>query len=205
MSADAGIIAALLFFMGGKKTGKDGRSSEPVASVGASLMARATSERARSWIPTFLDLDQTQSQALAWSRWAGIETGGDPLAVSPLGERGLFQCMPSTQPGTMTTSDWAAVQRPSTTRKEHARIALALAGVMWARARRNIKNPPDDPASKIWYGKLWHSRPADFNRGVMHGDALNMARQLAVEWQGKPKQTYRLLVSNVIAFGTPNP
>lgn len=206
MAIDAKLgLVALFLFLAGKKSAK--ASVYPNAPNDNALLNRANQKTALDWIPTFVDQGRTEHEAAAYARWAGIESGGNPLAVSPLGERGLFQCMPSTAlvDKAMRPEDWAATQRPQTTRREHARIAAALLSWCLVRAMRKVRNPPNDPQSRIWYAKMYHSRPADFNGQIMHGPALLMARQLENEWKGRPKSLYRLHVANVIAFGTPNP
>jgi hypothetical protein len=203
---DAGAIVLLLLMLGGKKTSGNGtsaRASGQAAQSDATLLSRANSPRALAWAITFQNAGVSKGIAEAWARWAGIESGGNPLAVSPIGERGLFQITKTTAKGTVTPAEWEAMVRPSTAREEHARMALSQAAKYWQRAKTMIKNPPTDPVSKIWYAKMWHSRPADFNGHIMHGAALDMARQLQQQWKDDAEKMYRLRVANVIAFGVP--
>lgn len=182
------------------KAGVRSVASLPVA-VDDALVRRANQPRAKAWANDFQNLGVPPSMAQAYARWAGIESSGNPLAVSPIGERGLFQVTKTTAKNTVTPAEWEAMTRPTTARAEHARMALAQAAKYWARAKTKIKNAPNDPASIVWYSKAWHARPADFKGGVMHGSASDMSRQLERQWANDPRAMRRLHASNVIAFG----
>jgi hypothetical protein len=198
-----GLLLLALFLLGGKKKSGGADAVTQASQSDATLLARATQARALEWINTFRALggEVSPEDAAAYARWAGIESSGNPLAVSRIGERGLFQVTATTAKNTVSPAEWAAMQSPSTSRAEHARMALAQAAIYWRRARPLIQNPPADSTSRIWYSKMWHSRPADFNGRIMHGPALAMARQLADTWKGDAGRMYRLRVANVIAFG----
>jgi hypothetical protein len=203
---DPGFLFLAFLFFAGKRGGGGTSSTSQSSQTGADLLRRANAAQAAAWFDTFMSVPGTTAdQARAYARWAGIESSGDPLAISPIGERGLFQITRTTAKGTVTTQEWEAMIRPTTSREEHARMALAQLAIYWWRAQRLIKNVPSDDASVIWYAKMWHSQPADFNGKIMHGSALAMARQLASTWSSDPDRMYRLRVANVIAFGDPKP
>jgi len=170
--------------------------------VDDALVRRANQPRARAWSQAFQQLGVPRSQADAYARWAGIESSGNPLAISPIGERGLFQITASTAKNTISPQDWEAMVRPTTARAEHARMALAQARIYEGRAKRMTRKFSSDPLSQIWYAKAWHARPGDFRSREMHGDARSMARALETKYQGDARALRRLHAANVVAFGT---
>lgn len=179
------------------------------ATDGARLVSRANLDAARAWVPQFVRGGAPQALAEALARWAGIESSGNPLAVSRLGERGLMQISEQEalkeKPPALMWSEWMDMTRRETPPEQHARIAQQIASWEWTRAKRLVKSPPTDFTSGVWYAKLYHQRPVDFRSVVMHGPALPMARELAIKWKGDPAKMHRLRAANVVAWGRPNP
>jgi len=168
------------------------------------LLRRSQQRRAHDWISAFIAQDATPETARGLARWAGIESSGDPLALSPIGERGLLQCTKTTaKEGAFSDAEWAAFQSPNTPRAEHARLAVRFADWLWKRARRRIANPPSGDDDRIFYGKLYHGRPMDFVDAQMHGPARAMALDLAQRWKADPKRMRRLQAAAIAAWGVP--
>jgi hypothetical protein len=200
-------IAAALFLMSKRDT-KNGGGKEPIgkaADDGQRLVARATTKQAMAWAPLFVVQGSPPMAADCLARWAGIESGGDPLARSSKGERGLFQCGAVVAKMVYTQAEWDSLASPATTREEHARLALKLARWCWTRGFKYIKNPPSNPIDQVWYAKLYHQWPVDVKDGSMHGPAMLMARQLEGQWAGNPRQMHYLRAANVIAWAVPTP
>lgn len=198
------LIIAMLLFFGSKKGAAASATSKAAASDdGAKLLARANQAAALSWVPTFVQQDAPQQLAEALARWVGIESSGNPLAISSQGERGLLQVTHTTAltEGALTPAQWEELRAPATTRAEHARIAMLLENWLWSRAKAHVANPPTDYISATWYAKLYHQRPVDVRDGKMHGPALPMAKELAVRWAGDAAAMHRLRAANVVAFG----
>jgi hypothetical protein len=142
----------------------------------------------------------------ALARWAGIESSGNPTAVSSLGERGLMQAGPqSVDEGALSPDQWDALINPDTGPSTHAGIAMHYVDWLYGRAARYIKAPPTGALDQLWYAKLYHQRPVDVRDGKMHGPAIPMARELARRWARDPKAMHRLRAANVVAWGTPTP
>jgi hypothetical protein len=193
---------------GGKKpSGSDARTSSKAADDGAKLLARANQPATERWVTLFQQQDVPAELARALARWAGIESSGDPHAVSSKGERGLLQVTKTTAltEGALSSAEWDQLGNPSTTNEEHARIAYKLANWLWQRAKKHVANAPEDYISAAWYAKLYHQRPVDVRDGKMHGPALLMARELAERWKSDAKKMHRLRAANVVAFGMPEP
>ncbi len=192
--------------------GKGARAAETrqkAADDGQALAARANQKSAQPWVALFKAQDVPTQLAEALARWAGIESSGNPLIVSSLGERGLLQLGPAMfkdvrAAGVLTDADWIALSSPATKNEEHARLNYKLANWLWQRALRFVKNPPKDFISGVWYAKLYHQRPVDVRDGGMHGDAFQMARELADRWKSDPKKMHRLRAANVVAWGSPD-
>lgn len=198
------VVAALFFLLAGKK-----KAAVTYTDDDEELVARANQSAARDWIPLFENEGAPQAYAEALSRWAGIESSGNPHAVSPIGERGLFQLgQADQQEGALTDTEWAALIAPSTTNQQHAHMAMRQANWLWHRADPKLTDPPDpvnDPISAIWYAYLEQQRPVDVRDGHLHGQALPMARELAQTWRGDADKLHRLHAANVVAFGTTHP
>jgi hypothetical protein len=213
--ADQALLAIAALLMGkkgasgggSKPSGSDARTSSKAADDGAKLQARAAPSAGDKWYTLFVQQDVPQELARALVRWAGIESSGNPLAVSKKGERGLLQVTKTTAltEGALTSAEWDALGNASTTGEEHARIAYKLANWLWQRAKKHVANAPEDYISAVWYAKLYHQRPVDVRDGKMHGPALLMSRELAERWKNDAKKMHRLRAANVVAFGVSEP
>jgi hypothetical protein len=174
----------------------------------AGLVARATQIPAQLWVPNFEREGVGNILASGLARWIGIESSGNPLAVSSLGERGLLQCTPETAKLVFSTDEWNSLNSPTTLRSVQARLALKQYRWHWARARTYIDDPPGDDAipDQLWYAKLHHERPADLSGASpkLHGPAQLMARELAVRWRLNAQSLLRLAAANVVAWGSVN-
>ena len=191
---------------GGGGGGKGGSSSTAPATDGVVLAARAAT--GAKWRAVFISQDQPPIVADALARWAGIESGGNPLNASKLGERGLFQCLQSTAlqaNGPYTAADWSALGDKRTTGETHAALAIKLYRWCWTRASKYVSNPPTNAIDKVWYAKLYHQRPTMVSTAKMHGPAIPMARSMAMTWKGTDFKMHYLRAANVVAFGTYKP
>jgi hypothetical protein len=205
------IIAALLLLGGAGAVSAATRKEKRVTADvdGERLIARANQSMARAWVARFMSADAPQALAEGLARWAGIESSGDPLARSKLGERGLLQSTEQSalreKPVMLTWSEWDALSRKETPTEQHAKIAMRMANWLWARAKPHVIDAPNDFTSALWYGKLYHQRPVDVRDAKMHGPALPMARELAVRWANDAAKMHRLRAANVVAWGVPTP
>ena len=208
------LIAAVLLLGGSSKaeapTGGPAAKRDDTSAEDALLVKRANLPAALAWRPDFVAHGLTDTLAAALSRWAGIESSGNPLAASKLGERGLLQCSKATalmKGGPYTQIEWDALADPKTSRDEHVRLAIQLYEWLRARALSHVADPPSDEASGVWYAKLMHQWPADFIGKTsvhMHGAAPEMAAELEARWaSGAPHSLHRLHAANVVAFGLP--
>lgn len=206
-----GVIAMLL--LGGSKalassTGaKPGPGGHPNPDTdGANLVKRANQAAATAWVAWFLKHPTTPMVAAALARWAGIESSGNALAHSRLNERGLMQAGAQTvAEGGLTPVEWDALIDPKTSKQEQADMAVGYVDWLYRMASHHIQNPPSDPVDQVWYAKLYHQRPVDVRDEGMEGDAVTMARLLAIRWANDPKAMHRLRAANVVAWGTPTP
>lgn len=210
---DPGLIAlgAMMLLGGGGAAAATARRQDAAdeAVDGARLVARANATATKPWIDRFVRGGAPRPLAEALARWAGIESTGNPLAVSRLGERGLMQISEQEalkeKPPALTWSEWIDMTRKETPPEQHARIAQQVASWEWTKAKKHIQDAPADFTSGIWYAKLYHQRPVDVRDGKMHGPALPMAHELAVRWAGDAAKMHRLRAANVVAWGVPKP
>ena len=175
---------------------------------GAALIARANSPRAASWATYLVSLGASPALSEALSRWIGLESGGNPLAVSRLGERGLLQAMQATavgRGGFFSMPEWESLTNPATTAEEHARLAIKEYAALWARAAARITDPPGGDLDRVFYAKLYHQWPKDFWTVKMRGPALAMAGELARLWATSPNSMHRLRMAAVVAWNDPEP
>jgi hypothetical protein len=208
---DLGLLAIAYFLL----AGKGGKTVPGKSTAGDSYVKRANQKQALDWIPYFRSQDMSPAMAEGLARWAGIESSGNPLALSntkgsakrPGGERGLLQCTGTTSEGIYSDAEWRAMQAPATRKEEHARLAVKLYRAMLKRARSMVSNfpVPSSVTDDLWYAKMWHARPKDFTDAKLHGPALPMARDLALRWADDPAKMGRLYSANVIAFGKAAP
>lgn len=168
---------------------------------GQALLARANSARAQAWAGLFPEVDGDTADALA--RWAGLETGGNPVAVSRLGERGLIQIMDKSRKGIFDDAEWAALSDKATSAEDHARLAVKEYRALLSRAMAKVTDPPADSSGQVFFAKLWHQWPKDFSDIKMHGPALAMAAELAQRWKDAPNSLHRLRAASVVAWNNP--
>ncbi len=186
-------------------TTKTTKTERPVVSISRRwpLERRAQQKRARGWIPDLKRQGAPPDVAEGLARWIGIESSGEPLARSSIGERGLLQATKSSGRRIFTPAEWEKLASQATARSEHARLAMKQYRYHKRRAKRWVSNPPHyKSADWIWYAKLHHTRPVMLRRGKVHGPAQPMARDLWTRWKGEgPKVRQRLALANVSAFG----
>lgn len=180
-----------------------GQVASPVEDA-AHLLARANQTHGASWATLFSDVPVSPLVAQALARWAMLESSGNPVAVSKLGERGLMQAGPQTvSEGGMSKATWDKLTSRSTSLAEQAQIAVSYVDWLWQRAARYIEAPPVDPVDQVWYAYLYHQRPVDVRDGHMHGPAAEMSIELASTWHADPHKLHRLMAANVVAWGDP--
>jgi hypothetical protein len=204
MAADLVILALLMLMGKGKDSGAGGKSKAHIA-TSSELISRATQHRAMAWAPYFQDVGEIPSVSDALSRWAGIESGGDPRIVSTLGERGLLQVGVHTRAeGGISDADWADLVNSDTTPNTDARIASQYANWLFTRAAKHLSNPPSDPTERVWFAYLYHQRPKDFTEwGHLPGSAPSAASALRLHFEGNPYLAKRVNAANIVAYGVP--
>jgi hypothetical protein len=197
-------IGLLLMAGGGVALASTSRKKNPAECD--ALIKRANQPTAKRWADIFAR-QQTSSGPIsrdlaeALSRWAGIESSGNPLSESTLDERGLMQAGPqSVSEGAISQSDWVALTDPDTSDDERAAISIHYVDWLYGRAARFLTTPPTNAVDQLWYAKLYHQRPVDLRDGHMHGDAPSMSRELALRWANDPKALHRLRAANVVAW-----
>jgi len=168
----------------------------------SNLVRRSGQKRARGWIPDLKRAGASHDLAVKVARWIGIESSGNPLALSRIGERGLLQATKSSQKRIFTRGEREKLKSPATSRAEHARMALKQFAYHRKRAKRWVNNAPPEKSNKdwVWYAKMHHTRPRDLREGKVHGPALQMARDLWLRAAGDKKRRQRLAMANVAAF-----
>jgi len=168
----------------------------------SNLMRRANQRRARDWVPDLRKQGVSGGLALKLARWIGIESSGQPLAISRIGERGLLQATKSSMRRIFTRAEREKMKSPATSRAEHARMAIKQYMYHKKRAARWVSNrpPSSDAASWVWYAKMHHTRPLDLRQGKVHGPALPMAKDLWMRARGDKRRRQRLAMANVSAF-----
>lgn len=202
MAGDLLLLALLLLGgKGGKRMGSKSSVSSP-----AELLSRATQPRAMAWAPYFVDVGETPAVSDALARWAGIESGGDPRAVSSLNERGLLQVGPQTQSeGGISADDWRELVNSDTLPNTDARIASHYWRWLLGRATKHLPSVPMDGTNAVWFAYAYHQRPKDFTEwGTLPPNAAAASAYLLQHAAGNPQLTKRVTANNVVAFGTPD-
>jgi hypothetical protein len=169
----------------------------------ADLLRRANQTRAQEWVPIMVyDLDVPEAQAEAAARWFGIESGGDPEAVSSQGERGLSQVTKTTAltEKALTPTEWAALADVTTSMQDDARIALKVIHWCYQRATKHLHTPPTDPIDQLFYAKLYHQSPVDVRDAKLTGNALEDSARLETVWSSDAKKLHYLHAANVVAW-----
>jgi hypothetical protein len=163
-----------------------GVSSTP-AEQSPSLSDSAASKFAQAWRERATRLNRNAESGLKWAdklgkllggvpigeaaaRWVGIESGGNPLNASKMGERGLAQVLKSSLPQLgLTESDFAAMASAQTTADAHAALAAkVIAGTALASARTGARGP--DPG---WGPPVG---PSPFTGGVVTLNGIGIAK-----------------------------
>jgi hypothetical protein len=200
-------------FLKEKKNGaaapaKPGKPTEPGKSVpiygpADKYVARANQQRAKDWIPDLVRAGAPPEIAERLARWIGLESSGNPLALSRIGERGLLQSTKTTalQGKLFTPGEWAELQSPNTTRARHAALALKQYVFHARRAALRVTNrPAADSHDWVFYSKMDHTRPVDLQEAKPHGAAASMARDLQTRWASDPAKLQRLAMASVVGF-----
>lgn len=210
MTDPVSLLVLALLFLKGKGGGGDAKgvlARERIPSA-ADLVGRATQSRARAWAPYFADVGETPAVSDALSRWAGLESGGDPTIISSLGERGLLQVGKQTQSeGGIDGKDWAALASNDTLPNEHARIASGYWRWLYSRARAHLARDAADGTDQVWFAYQYHQRPKDFTQwGPLPNDAASASAYLLgrAHLNNDEQLAKRVKASNVVAFGTPD-
>lgn len=161
----------------------------------AALLKRALT--GARWIPLF---DHALSVRLPllppsvrqeWSRdlgaWAGLESGGNPMAKSSLGEIGLLQIGLDTlsdmiKAGILSAADESALRSSSTPDAIHADIAVRFFLGLISAVKR--KAPAyTDPADQIWAAKMQHALPLMLTelgaQGILGANRVDAHRNFA--------------------------
>jgi len=169
------------------------------------FVRRANQKRALDWIPEFIRAGASPELAAGLARWAGIESSGNPLAVSPIGERGLLQATRTSalKEKLFTPGEWDELVSPNTTRARHAQLALKQWAYHVRRGRRWVANPPPDSdiVSWLYYAKAHHTRPADMTADRFHGPAEQMHADLVFRHKGDVARSRRAFSAAAVAFG----
>lgn len=191
---------------GGKKITPQ-KAAETLSDV-ATLQNRGNQAQAAAWAAELEAAGLSADTARSLTRWIGIESSGDPRAMSKLGERGLLQIMPATAKEALTAADWQALVDPSTSRAAHA--AIAARQFKWHRekAKKYVKPWPGDATfDAMFYSKLHHARPKDLsdNQKNFSGTAAKDARFLTSKWKNDAAALKRLAAASVVAWGTITP
>jgi len=180
-------------------------TSRPTDGDAMEFVRRANQKRARDWIPEFIAAGASPALAAGLARWAGIESSGNPIAVSPIGERGLLQITKTTalKEKALTPAEWDALISPNTTRAQHARLALKQFAYHVKRGRRWVANPPPeaDVASWLYYAKAHHTRPGDMTADRFHGPGEPMHADLIFRHAGNRARLRRAYSAGAVAFG----
>lgn len=211
------LAAIALLLLGKKKPGGSAASSPAAAAAGATtdggkLLSRAHQAPAQAWLPIFMDAGATPAEAAAMTRWAGLESSGNPRPMPPGNGGGLMQVGRGfVDMGAMTTTEHARLTNPATSNKEQA--VLALKYVRWcADQAARLLSPlalGNDTDDRMWWGYSYHQRPVDV-RDVYAPHARQFssanARYLADVLGSLLKDAnalHRLRASNVVAFDAP--
>jgi hypothetical protein len=202
------LLLGWLWLDGKKKPGGAAAPTEPGKSIPIvspnRLVARANQQRAKDWIPLLIKAGVPAEIAERIARWIGIESSGNPLALSRIGERGLLQATKTTalKDKLFTPAEWDRLQSPATTREQHVALLLKQYAFHVRRARRWVSNPPPaDSPDWVFYAKMDHTRPVDLKEAKPHGAAAPMARDLQTRWAADPARLQRLAMATVVGFG----
>jgi hypothetical protein len=198
------VVGGLLLFGGTTAVAAlPSRKEDPVQD-GLQLVNRArTGER---WASVFESIGASPTLAAGLSRWVGIESGGNPRAVSRLDERGLLQALPTTRKAFFNDAEWAELGDPATTDQRHAELAMKEYAWLLGQAKRYAKNVPDgDDGGSLFYAKLYHQRPKDMTDVKLSGSGAAANALLAAAWGAKaPNSDHRRKAAAVVGWGNPD-
>lgn len=203
------LVLALLFLGRGGSSSKGGTMPNHLTTP-EEFIKRATGARAAAWAPYFVDVGESPAVADALARWAGIESGGDPAAISSLDERGLLQAGKQTvSEGGMSQADWDDYARADTLPNTVARISVDYATWLFKRAAGHLPPIPPNmaPTDRVWFAYQYHQRPADFTQwGQLPNNAAGAAAYLLgrAHLNNDPWLAKRVSASDVVAWGTPD-
>ncbi len=164
------------------------------------LQARANQASARAWIPDLIAAGASPELAEMLSRWIGIESSGVPSKPSSAGEYGLLQILPSTAKDALTPGEWLQLKDPTTSRSDHAKIALKQYRWHVGNARKWVKDFPGEPDA-TFYAKMSHARPADLSSSKPAGPAREAMRAMT-KATDDPDRLLRLAAAAVVRWGT---
>lgn len=157
------------------------------------------------WQRIFESLGVAPALAAGLARWVGIESGGNPRAVSRLGERGLLQALPTTRKAFFSDEEWAELANPQTSDERHASLALKEFSWLATQAGKMVRDLPDisDPGI-LFFAKMYHQRPKDLQDVKLSGPAAAANASLALLWGAKaPNSDHRRKAAAVVAWGYP--
>jgi hypothetical protein len=202
-------IGAGIWFFGREGSASAATSSKTPKTTGAKgdadLLKRANQSRAREWVPILVDdLGESQAVAEAIARWFGIESSGNPRAVSSAGERGLAQITKTSAltEKALTQAEWDHMADVTSSLQDDARVGIKVIDWCYLRASKYLKVPPIDPIEHIWYAKLYHQSPVEVRDAKLTGDAPADAARLETAWSSDAKKLHHLHAANVVAWGT---
>ena len=209
------LILAVILGSGGKSDGSHtgeskGLTARTHISTPHELLARAIQPAAMAWSPFFLDVGEIPATADALSRWAGLESGGDPTIESILGERGLLQAGKQTvSEGGMSQQDWDIYDSPGTLPNQVARISSDYASWLFHRAASHLSGDLSSmiPTDRVWFAYQYHQRPKDFTQwGQLPSNAAAAAVYLLgrAHLNNDAQLEKRVTASNVVAWATPD-
>jgi hypothetical protein len=198
------VVVAGLLLIGGDAAAALPKRKENDVDDGQALVKRAgTGYR---WARVFEAAGASAALAAGLSRWVGIESGGNPLAVSRLGERGLLQALPTTRKSFFSDAEWAELGDAATTDERHAALALKELAWITDQAAKRTTSPldRDDVGTVLFFSKMYHQRPKDLYDVKLPGDGRAANALLALAWGPKaPNSDHRRKAAAVVAWGYP--
>jgi len=180
-----------------------------VKAIDPALLARANQAHAHD--PWFAVLTEDlhpplpEDIAAAVCRWIGIESSGDPLAVSSQGERGLTQITHTSAitEKALTQAEWDALISPTTSPQDQARLAWKIVEWCWDRAKKYVAGGhARDAIDQLWYAKMYHQAPVEVRDGKMTGNAAADSARLERAWASDAKKIRHLHAANVVAWNS---
>jgi hypothetical protein len=195
------VVAGLLLLGGSRVSDLPRKKEGDDVNEDQALAARAAT--GRRWADVFERLGTPSELAGGLARWVGIESGGNPRAVSRLDERGLLQALPTTRKAFFSDAEWAELGDKATTDERHAALALQEFAWLLKQAKTRIAGITDeDYAGQLFAAKLYHQRPKDLWDVKLTGPGISANAQLALLWGAKaPNSEHRRKAAAVVAWG----